>query len=131
MAWEAPQLALKPEQAPVLALLLALIGIALIYFWPTQSDYKPVNLAQISLMGENQWVSARGTVQSVTPKPAGYSLRLCDDSGCATVSVGPQAAMSFGANGQPPAKGAQLSIWGEVASYQNSKFIRASRITGG
>jgi hypothetical protein len=123
---------ITPRQASALALGLALVGLLLIYLWPTQSAYQSISFSSLPLLRDGQWVQASGTVDSVSVKPSGYSFRLCQDfGGCATVSVGASQALAFNTDSHPPTKGERLNIWGEVAVVQQNPFIRAHKIEEG
>lgn len=130
MAWEVPTL--TGRQSSALALGLALVGLALIYFWPLQSEYQQISPGQVALLSDGKWVELSGQVESRSDKSAGYSLRVCDwAGGCATVSVSEAAARALQSDGLPPPIGANLTVQGEVAVVQGNPFVRAHRVRWG
>ena len=112
-----------------MALVLALAGLALLYFWPSGSSYQSVQASSVAIARDGQWVEYSGTVQSVLKKTGGYSLRVCDRlGGCAATFV-PEAASGLARLDPKTIKGNFTHVWGEAATVQGGgKFVRAHKI---
>lgn len=123
---------LSSHQIGILALILALAGLALLYFWPSGPSYQPVQASSVAIARDGQWVEYSGMVQSVVKKTGGYSLRVCDRlGGCAAAFV---ADGTDGLAGLDPKaiKGNFTRVWGEAASVKGGgKFVRAHKIEFG
>lgn len=127
MVWSLAELGEK--ELIYLPLLLAATGLVLLLFWPLDSEYRRIAPSALMLMQDGQWVEMAGALNEVRPKPAGYSLQICDAPGqCATVSVPDRAAREYRADGRAPAKGTRLHVRGEVGLVQNRPFVRAHHL---
>ncbi len=120
---------LSSRQIGLLALLLALAGLALLYFWPSGPSYLSVQASSVAIARDGQWVQYSGIVQSVLKKSGGYSLRVCDGvGGCAATFV-PESTAGLAGLEPKAIKGNFTHVWGEAASVKGGgKFVRAHKI---
>ncbi len=119
---------LSSRQIGLLALVLAIAGLALLYFWPTGPQYQPTQASAIAIARDGQWVQYCGIVQSAVKKTGGYSLRVCDDiGGCAAAFVSEN--IEGGAAVSAESRGGFARVSGEVATVSGgAKFVRTHKI---
>ncbi|GEM_PF-5832056 len=122
---------LDEKSASLLALGLALIGLLGLYFSPAGS-YEKMAPAQAAIAEDGARVEIAGTVASVSEKESSISIRVCDGAGngaelpaasCISVSAAKNAKIDY-----PVLKGDEITVFGQVATYNWARFIRVEKI---
>lgn len=123
---------ISSRQIGILALILALAGLALLYFWPSGPSYQLVQASSVAIARDGSWVEYSGIVESALKKTGGYSLRVCDGTGGCAATFVPEAASRLAGLDPKTIKGNFAHVWGEADSVQGgSKFVRAHKIEVG
>ena len=115
------------KTAANLALLLALIGLLGLYFYPQGGGYEKTAVAAVAIAEEGARVEIEGVASSVEEKESSTSIKLCNAAdSCVSVSVPKNADADYAV-----LKGDKIAVFGQVATYKYAKFVRAERIIHG
>ncbi len=118
----------SPKQIGFLAFGLAILGMGLLFLWPSDSSYAPMQASAITIARDGQWVQYAGLISSMVKKTDGYSIRVCDeDGGCATAYVASNTPGALDVDAKNT--GMMVRVSGEVSSVSGGgKFVRAHKI---
>lgn len=123
---------LGEKELSILAVSLALFGLAALYFYPSVSGYESLPPSLVKIAEDGKRVRVDGVVASIAQKDgsSGTSIKLCGgskgDAGeaeCVSISVPSNAEVDY-----PVLKGDRISAYGAASTYSYAKFVRAEKI---
>jgi hypothetical protein len=122
---ELPSFCIDAKNAQILALLVALFGILILYYWPASSRYEEVSIARAAIMGEKELVLIEGKIAGITNKSSGRSVKVCEGESCITAYVKNNTAADFV---DEMNLNSDVKIWGEISAIYSNRFITAHKI---
>lgn len=114
------------KNAQVLALLVALLGMLVLYYWPQDERYERVSIARAAIMDDGNLVLVQGKISAITNKSAGWSARVCEGERCISAYIKEGVAGDSGADWAK--LNSQIKVWGEISAIYSNKFISAHKI---
>ncbi|MFH1306970.1 MAG: hypothetical protein ABIH83_04950 [Candidatus Micrarchaeota archaeon] len=116
------------ENSQYMAILLAIIGIAMLYFWSMELGYEKISIAQIGISEKGKAVEFEGKVEEIRDKKEGNSISVCSElQDCVSVYVRDDAEGDWVADDPVYSEG-EVKVLGEVEELYGNRFVRAHKV---
>ena len=118
---------ISSKKTEAFSLIIALVGILLLYLWPGGLQYEKTEIANLHIMNEGKSVEFVGNVEKISKKSNGNTARICDDGNCISVFISDDAGGDW-AYDDPIYSYADVRVFGKISMVYSNRFVRADKI---